>query len=441
MSLKEEEIMVETIIIAIITCISLILSIIVFPKIKLFNKEISTYWLVGLFGAILMLIFNCIDIKEVLSGLLKDSSINPIKILILFISMTYLSVFLDEVGFFKFLATYATKKAKSNQIVLFFVIYTIVSVLTVFTSNDIVILTFTPFICYFAKNTKINPIPYLVAEFVGANTWSMMLIIGNPTNIFLATSAGIDFIEYFKIMFIPTILSGITEVLILYVLFHKQLKQPLTLDIEETKISDKPSVIIGLIHLLICLVLLVISSYINIPMWIICLCCVISLVLVISVKCLVTKTKFNNIYQAFKRLPFELIPFVISMFVIVLSLQKHQVTEYFYQMLGDKGIIEKYGIASFLFSNLINNIPMSVLFSTIPHFENINQTTMAIYSTIIGSNLGAFLTPIGALAGIMFTDLLSKQNVKYNFKTFTKYGFLISVPTVIVALFGLSLIL
>ncbi len=433
--------MVETIIIAILTCICLIASIIFFPKIKIFNKSISTYWVVGLIGAILMLSFNCISIKEVLNGLLNDSSINPIKILVLFISMTLISVFLDEVGFFKYLATFATKKAKSNQIALFFILYIIVSILTIFTSNDIVILTFTPFICYFAKNTKINPIPYLVAEFVGANTWSMMLIIGNPTNIFLATSTGIDFIEYLKVMLFPTILSGIVEVLILYLLFNKQLKKPLELHLDDEKITDKASVIVGLIHLFVCLVLLIVSSYIDIPMWIICLCCAISLLLVVSVKNLIRKTSFNNLKNTFKRLPYELIPFVLSMFVLVLSLQKHQVTEYVFRLLGESNIIQKYGFLSFIFSNLINNIPMSVLFSTIPHFDSTLLTNQAIYSTIIGSNLGAFLTPIGALAGIMFTDLVSKQNVKYNFKTFTKYGFIISIPTVLVALLGLYFVL
>ena len=32
--------------------------------------------------------------------------------------------------------------------------YVMVAILTIFTSNDIVILTFTPFICYFAKNAN-----------------------------------------------------------------------------------------------------------------------------------------------------------------------------------------------------------------------------------------------------------------------------------------------
>ena len=187
--------MILTLIISCITIIALILSVLLFPKITIRGKELNTYWMVGLLGMILLIIFGCIPLNDIFNELASNTSVNPLKILILFFSMTILSIALDEVGFFKYLATIATNKAKTNQFTLFIILYLLVSVLTVFTSNDIVILTFTPFICYFAKNSKINPIPYLVAEFAAANTWSMMLIIGNPTNIYLATSANIDFIS------------------------------------------------------------------------------------------------------------------------------------------------------------------------------------------------------------------------------------------------------
>ena len=87
--------MITTVIIAIITCISLITSIICFPKVKIFNKTINTYWGIGIIGALLMVVFNCIDIKEIFEGLLSKSNINPIKILILFISMTCVKVYKD----------------------------------------------------------------------------------------------------------------------------------------------------------------------------------------------------------------------------------------------------------------------------------------------------------------------------------------------------------
>ena len=433
--------MFPTVIIAILTCISLILSVLFFPKVKLLKKQVDTYWLICLLGAILVILVGGISFKEVFAGLTNDSSINPLKILVLFVSMTFLSVFLDEMGFFKYLATLATKKAKSNQFSLFLILYFLVSLLTVFTSNDIVILTFTPFICYFAKNTKINPIPYLVAEFAAANTWSMMLIIGNPTNIYLATAAGIDFISYFKIMALPTLLAGATELCIIGLLFRKALKQPLQVEVETETLSDKTFTTIGIAHLLVCLILLVIASYINLDMWLICLLCATSLIVFIIVFSIYRKQKPTMLKNTAKRLPWALIPFVISMFILVLALDKQNVTQVLRNWLGESHVIWKYGFASFLACNLMNNIPMSVLFSAIPHMPNSLLQSQAIFSTIIGSNIGAFLTPIGALAGIMFTGLIGKQAVKYSFLDFMKYGAIIAIPTISAALLGLMIVL
>lgn len=431
--------MIATIIISIITCILLITSILFFPKVKLFNKNINTYWIVCLLGGIFILIFNCISIKECLNGLFSSSSLNPIKILILFFSMTFLSIFLDEVGFFKYLASMIITKVKNSQYSLFVVFYVLVSVLTIFTSNDIVILTFTPFICYFTKNAKINPIPYLVAEFAAANTWSMMLIIGNPTNIYLATSINIDFISYLKVMFVPTLISGIVQFLFLLLIFKRNLSKKLQLVENHSHIKGKLDLVFGLIHLIICLLFLVISSYLNISMWIICAICALSLIACIFTTHIIRHQKLKIILKTLIRLPYELIPFVLSMFIIVLALNKQGITTTISSLLGSENIVIKYGFMSYLSSNLINNIPMSVLFSTIPNFNNSIDNLKAIYSIIIGSNIGAFLTPIGALAGIMFTDLVNRANIKFGFSTFIKYGSILSLITLSTALVILEL--
>ena len=433
--------MITVISILILTSLMLISSILFFPKIKIKRISLNTYWIVCVIGAMLCFIFNCVSINEVIDGLFKDSIMNPIKILLLFFSMTFLSIFLDEVGFFHYLAVNLTKRFKSNQKMLFLTLYVMVAILTIFTSNDIVILTFTPFICYFSKNAKINPIPYLIAEFAAANTYSMMLIIGNPTNIYLGTAAGIDFISYVKVMALPTVLAGLTEILLIYILFRKQLKAPLNLEVNEEKIKDKVSLIIGLLHLIVCLIMLTISSYIALDMWLICLFCALTLIVCITVYYLIKKKKFIELFNTTKRLPWDLIPFVISMFIIVLSLNNSGVTEVLRNFLGEKNVVFSYGYSSFLACNLINNIPMSVLFSTIPNMPSSLLQQQAIYSTVIGSNIGAFLTPIGALAGIMFTDLVNKQNVSYSFKTFVKYGVIIALPTITVALLGLLIVL
>lgn len=403
--------MVATVIIFAVACLLMILSVLFFPKIKIGKIKLDTYWLITLLGAVILLITRLADISSVWSAMTSDTAINPLKILVLFICMTGLSIFLDEVGFFKYLANATLKKAKNGQIKLFIYLYLIVSVLTMFTSNDVIVLSFTPFICYFAKNAKINPIPFLAGEFVAANTWSMALIIGNPTNIYLASSAGIDFISYIKVMFVPTIMTGGVAFFLLFAIFYKQLKKPIEPTFEEVKIQDKPLLIIGLTVLSVCTLLLAIGSYINLEMWLVTLISFTFLISITLFICLCRKQKPTILLKSLKRLPYELIPFILSMFVMIIALNDAGISKTIADFFGTDNSIFKYGFASFFASNLINNIPMSVLFSSI--LSNTTAVNLpAVYATVIGSNLGAFFSPIGALAGIMWSNMLNEHDIK-----------------------------
>ena len=426
--------MIPTLIIAISTSVLIVLSILLFPHIKIKSVSIDTYWIVALLGGVILLAFSLAPIGEVWKQLTSGNAINPIKILLLFFSMTFISIFLDELGLFKYLAHVAASKAKGSQIGLFFTFYLLAATLTVFTSNDVVILTLTPFICFFCKRSNVNPIPYLIGEFMAANTWSMMLVIGNPTNIYLATSAGITFIEYLKVMAVPTLIGGTVEVSILYFLFRKKLSQPLEVSDEEYHLEHKCPVIVGVSILFVCLVFLVISSYINIEMWIIALVCASSLLLFMLVYCIFKRNDFVHLGRTMKRLPYQLIPFFISMFIIVVALNSQGITSRLADILGDKHSIWVYGYSSYIASNVINNIPMSILFTDLTSHLVGASYTQAVYASIIGSNIGAFLTPIGALAGIMFSNLVKQSKVKFTFLSFIKYGVIVSLPVITVTL-------
>lgn len=427
--------MIATIVISAITFILITLSILFFPKIRVGKITLSTYWIIALIGASILLIFQFASFADFFQNLTSDKSINPLKILALFFSMTILSIFLDEVGLFHYLAHLATKRAKNNQFLLFLIFYLLTAVLTIFTSNDIVILTFTPFICFFCKSSKINPIPYLVAEFAAANTWSLMLIIGNPTNIYLATSSEITFFEYFKVMALPTLCGGLVELGLLLLIFHKKLKSPLTIVDDQYHIKNKVALVIGLVHLFTCLIFLIISNHINVEMWIISTICAGSLLICVLIMCLINKKDFHYLTGSLKKLPYPLIPFFLSMVVIVVSFNSQGISAKITELLSNSSPIWTYGFASFIASNLINNIPMSILFS------NIVTSKSAIYASIVGSNIGAFLTPTGALAGIMFTKLINDHHTKYSFLDFVKYGVITSIPVISVILLILSFML
>lgn len=431
--------MILSIIISVVACGLLISSVLFFPNIKIRKTTIPIYWLAPFVCAIILILSKNIDFNAVINGLTNSSSINPLKILALFISMTVLSVFLDEVGFFSFLASAVLKKANKSQKRLFISFYCITSILTIFTSNDIIILTFTPFICYFSKNAKINPIPYLISEFVSANTWSMMLIIGNPTNVYLASFNNIAFFEYVKFMALPTLFGGICSLALLFILFRKTLSKPLELRSQDIKLKNKALTIVGLTLLICCTILLAISNYIGLEMWYVCVGFALLLFIVVLIYDLIKKQKPSELLSTIKRAPWILVPFVLSMFVIVLALKENGVLESIANFLGKDNTIFKYGYSSFLSANLINNIPMSVLFSSIIE-SGIAPKLPAVYSAIIGSNIGAFLSPIGALAGIMWSNILSKHNIKFSFANFIKYGIIIGVPTITCSLLGLLIV-
>ncbi len=412
----------------------MILSVLFKPTLRIGKYNVDSYWLTSLIGCIAMISAGCVGTNDIWEAFTANTAVNPIKILVLFICMTVLSVFLDSVGFFAYLASKTLGMAGKSQLRLFLYLYFTVSVLTVFTSNDIIVLTFTPFICYFAKHANIDPLPYLIGEFVAANTWSMALIIGNPTNIYLSTACGVSFAEYAKTMLLPTVAAGITALAMLLLLFGKKLSQPITPSKTDAKIEDKTYLVIGLVHLGLCTVFLAVGPYLGAEMWLVSLLFTLSLFVCVGAVSLKRKKPAKELSYCVKKAPWQLIPFVLSMFVMILGLQQSGVTEKICELLGTDGSVYKYGIASFLSANLINNIPMSVLFSSVIDPLSETAKTGAVYASVIGSNVCALLTPIGALAGMMWSGMLKKQHVKFTYGDFIKYGEAVAVPTVLVAL-------
>ena len=439
--------MVVTLIIAGVTVLLMALSVIFKPYLQIKKFHIGLYCLIALTGAIVILATGALPIKDAIHGITENSSVNPIKILALFLSMTLISVFLDDAGFFEYVANKIFKIAHGGGIKLFLIMYLSVAVLTVFTSNDIIVLTFTPPIILFARRAKISPVPYLIGEFIAANTWSMMLVVGNPTNVYIASGAGISFAEYFTVMAIPTLFGGLLSLGLLLLLFHRSLTKktdkslytPMPEPTNKQIAIRKVPLIVSLCHLILCIVLLAVADFIKVEMWLICVISCGSLIVFSLFYGLFKDKSLSHLFTALSKAPYELIPFVLSMFIIVLALYKQGVTDIIANAIltGKETDALTTGFLSGISANLLNNIPMSVLFEKI----TAGQSLHAVYGAIIGSNLGAFITPIGALAGIMWNKILASHGEKLSFLRFTAYGTIIALPTILVACLGVMLVL
>ncbi len=405
---------------------------------------IDTYFLGALLGPVLLLAAGALSYGQVLRGLGGSGGLQPLGILALFLSMVFISVFLDITGVFEYSARMALKMARSDGRRLFFSLYFTVSLLTAFTSNDIVILTFTPFVYYFAREADMDPVPFLVAEFFAANTWSMMLYVGNPTNILIASAFRLQFLQYFGWMVLPTVAAGTVNACALYLLFRRRIDRPMAPREDadpSAAITDRTGAVLGGFMLAACVLALAAAPYLHLDMWLVAVVFALALTAL-----LLARDVFRNGSEAgpaglsggqsvratLGRMPWTIVPFVLSLFVTVEALRVYGVTADVGRLFGGAvpghgaRTVLVYGVGSALSANALNNIPMTVAFTSVMGALSGRQLLAAALATAAGSNLGANITPIGALAGIMWMSILRQKGCPLSFGRFVVYGLLVT---------------
>lgn len=396
-------------------------------------------------GVLLLLVTGTIGWECLVKGIEGDEHIKPYAILILFNALAYVCISLDKTGFFAYLALWTAKKAGCSGRKFFLYFFLLSSVLTTFTSNDIVILTLTPLICYFTKYTQINPLPFLIAEFFAANIWSISLYIGNPTNVIVADAYNLTFVGYSAWMLLPTIVAGFSCLGLLWLVFRKEIPVTITPPdiVPESALKDKNGAMFGIVCLGVCLGLLCFSFWLNLAIWKICFyTCLVMMARDLAMD--ISKYQQGQLEQSefwlvIKMMPWKIVPFVIGMFTLVEALSESGWISLFATWIAQHstnlfGAIFFMGFLSCFAANLINNQPMTILFTQITQNSAFVVSPLilkgSMFALIMGSNFGANFTLIGALAGIMWSSIMSDKGIVISYRRFALYGFLI-MPLVV----------
>lgn len=416
--------MISIYVLSALTILAMTLSFFLFPTINIKGKRIDTYWLITTIGAILILLFNVNTAGDILNLFIQNNSTNPFKIIVLFLSLTFISKFLDAVGLFNFLASRASRIGKGNQFIIFTAFYFLISLLTIATNNDIIIIV-TPIMIYFAKASKIKPMPYLIMVCFVLNTLSTTFLTTNVSNLYLGSFFGITYFDYLtKLTPVSLILMLILYVLLILV-FYKDLKVKIEVEVEKEPIKNKFLLVLGLTSLALTTVFLIISNLINVEMYLITLIFALIDILIGSIYCFIKKEDKIYIFKPIKTLPYEFIPFLISMFIIISSLNQTDLLFQIGNLLNSIKSIEAevfaYGLTSAISANLVNNVPMSLLYANILN-ANALTTVDNVYAAILASNLCALITPCGALSSLMFMRICKENEVKISYLDYMKFA-------------------
>eukprot|EP00457_Paulinella_chromatophora_P004612 gb/GEZN01004624.1/.p1 GENE.gb/GEZN01004624.1/~~gb/GEZN01004624.1/.p1 ORF type:complete len:626 (-),score=87.08 gb/GEZN01004624.1/:55-1665(-) len=118
-----------------------------------------------------------------------------------------MAVSLDVTGFLEWFSLFVLLRHKAHTKQLFFWTFSLTVLLTVFTDNDVVIMTLTPVLVYLTRAARLPPMPFLLAEFFAANVGGAARLIGNPATLVVAGIYKLSFLEYLAWMGLPTFLS------------------------------------------------------------------------------------------------------------------------------------------------------------------------------------------------------------------------------------------
>jgi len=180
----------------------------------------------------------------------------------LLMGMMMVVVLLRPTGGFEYLAIKISKFAGNSQIVLLVSLSSAVSIISMFLDNVTTVLIFAPLTVVIAKILSINPLPYLMSEAMLSNIGGASTLVGDPPNIMIGSSAGLDFMSFLVHMGpIVMVIWFCTVGMVLYT-FRKELAlQPTgTVDLDETKAITDPE---GLAKAMFALTVVIILFFVH----------------------------------------------------------------------------------------------------------------------------------------------------------------------------------
>jgi len=183
-----------------------------------------------------------------------------------------MAITLDITGILQAAAFWVSNQGGNNGRKLYFYFYVLLTSVSMVIGNDPVILSGTAFLVYYTSATGLEPMAWLIAEFAAANTASMVLFVGNPTNVVICEGFQVNNAAFTAYTILPFIACSVACYAALAFQFRNVQHIPRTFAVRgklnpREALRDPVSAIFGGILLLTCLTLVIVLSFFHIDVW------------------------------------------------------------------------------------------------------------------------------------------------------------------------------
>ena len=379
------------------------------------------------FGAVAMILFGVLSFEEAIQAI----DFNTIALLL---GMMIIIATLELDGFFSLIAAKTMSLAKTPDRLL--VIITLVTGITsAFLVNDAVVMLFTPVIILICRSLRTNPMPYLIAEIMASNIGSAMTITGNPQNMLIGISSGINYGTFLWHLLPVSFIGLFITIAVIRWFYRKDLRfNPIPEDntagnenhlFEYNFRSMNTSVPV----FLLVVVLFFMSHRIGLSVPMIALLGG-SLILIFG------KIKPSLVIR---KVDWVLLLFFASLFIVVKGIEKVGIMDSLIHgvaLKADAKGLAGIHLISLVLSQVVSNVPFTVVMLPLMKTAGSELLWLALASA---STLAGNATIIGAMANLIVIESAGSKGIKIRFVEFFKTGIIVTLLTLAVSFLMLYL--
>ena len=356
----------------------------------------------------------------------------------LLIGMMLFVAAMKRTGFFQYLGIKGLKISRGSPKLLFFILTSIVAVVSAFIDNVTTILIFVPMTLAVTDVIGIDPSPYVLGEIFASNIGGTATLIGDPPNIIIGTNAHLTFSDFLVNLAPASMMIFLVVDIFLIFVYRKELSIDLRSVINENMFYEEknPKLFMGEILLGTTIILFLLQHKLNISGSSIALMMGFLSVLVIEK---------DQLEEFLREVDWETIFFFIALFIITGALEETGILEkmayFMVNIAGDS--VKKFEMILISFSAslsaFVDNIPYTAtMVHVINHLKDIDPHTFhnlnpLWWSLALGACLGGNGTPIGASANVVGLQILFQNGKKIKFWKFSIVGLSVVVLSILIA--------
>ncbi|MEC0372980.1 arsenic transporter [Paenibacillus chibensis] len=402
-------------------------------------------------GAILVLLSGSVSLADLVQ---ITQTISGAAVTIM--ATIVMAIVLESFGFFHWATDLLTAKARGSGIRLFWLTNVFCFMMTLFVNNDGSILITTPILLMMLKNMGLKnhqKIPYLISGAIIATASSAPIGVSNIVNLIALKIVHMDLYMHTAMMFIPATLGLALLTGLLFLMFYRTLPQklpptarwnlkpgqhPLQRPLEPE--YSKKFMRNILIFVLCVRISLFVASFLQFP---VSYMAVIGSVLLLGWRWYQLKIPPLDMM---KKTPWYIFIFAFSMYVIIYGLNNIGLTDWLIRALQPivsgsllYASVLMGGLISVL-SNIFNNHPALMVGTITLTHMGLDPLTLKIsyLASVIGSDIGSLLLPIGTLATLMWLHIVRKGGVHIKWSQYLKVTIVVIPITVLFTLVILS---